>query len=129
MSPVSSPSSSRATQRDGLLIVFLVRLSPLFPFNATNYGFGLTSVKFRDYFFASWIGMLPGTVLYVYIGTLALDLTQLAAGGFTDLAASRYFLIAGFIATIVLTVLITHRATRVLNQKLPDAPSEARSES
>lgn len=77
----------QATANDGFLIVLLVRLSPLFPFNATNYGFGLTGVTFRDYFFASWIGMLPGTILYVYIGTLALDLTELAAGGFADLAA------------------------------------------
>ena len=108
----------RATQADGFLIVLLVRLSPLFPFNATNYGFGLTGVRFRDYFLASWIGMLPGTILYVYIGTLALDLAELAAGGFADIAASRYLLVAGFVATVILTILVTHRATRALNRQL-----------
>ena len=113
-----------ATAHDGFLIVLLVRLSPLFPFNATNYGFGLTGVTFRDYFFASWIGMLPGTILYVYIGTLALDLTELAASGFTDLAAGRYLLVAGFIATVILTVLITHRATRALNRQLSNQSNE-----
>ena len=117
----------RATHKDGFLIVLLVRLSPLFPFNATNYGFGLTAVRFRDFFLASWIGMLPGTILYVYIGTLALDLTELVAGGFSDIAASRYLLAAGFVATVVLTVFVTHRATRALNRQLDPRrrPNEA----
>jgi uncharacterized membrane protein YdjX (TVP38/TMEM64 family) len=46
----------------------LTRLSPVFPFNLLNYSYGLTSVSLRDYFFASWAGMIPGTILYVYIG-------------------------------------------------------------
>jgi uncharacterized membrane protein YdjX (TVP38/TMEM64 family) len=110
----------RAATKDGFLIVLLVRLSPLFPFNATNYGFGLTGVSLRDYFFASWIGMLPGTILYVYIGTLAMNLAELAAGGFSSFAASRYLLIAGFVATLALTALVTHRATRALNEQLAE---------
>lgn len=118
----------RAATKDGFLIVLLVRLSPLFPFNATNYGFGLTGVAFRDFFLASWIGMLPGTILYVYIGTLAMDLTELAATGFSRFAASRYLLIAGFVATLLLTVLVTHRATRALNEHLAEQhhPQETR---
>src|SRR5690606_8718943 len=66
-----------ATRHDGFVIVCLARLSPLFPFNLLNYGLGLTGVRFRDYFFATWIGMLPATTLYVYVGTLAKDLTDL----------------------------------------------------
>jgi len=106
-----------ATGRDGFLIVLLVRLSPLFPFNLTNYGLGLTSVRFRDYLIASWIGMLPGTVLYVYLGSLALDITELAGGG-ANVGARPWLLAAGFIATLVLTIVITKRATAILRKQL-----------
>lgn len=108
----------QATHTDGLVIVLLVRLSPLFPFNVTNYGFGLTAVRFRDYFFGSWIGMLPGTILYVYIGSLAQNFAEIAERGFETGIAGRALLIGGFIATLVLTLLMTRRATRVLNRRL-----------
>ena len=58
--------------------MFLTRLSPVFPFNLLNYAYGLTSVSLRDYFFASWVGMIPGTILYVYIGSLSGDLARAA---------------------------------------------------
>ena len=58
----------QATRHEGFLIVFLTRLSPLFPFNLINYGLALTSVRLRDYFFATWLGMLPITILYTYVG-------------------------------------------------------------
>lgn len=108
-----------AAGKDGFLIVLLVRLSPLFPFNVTNYGLGLTSVRFRDYLFASWIGMLPGTILYVYIGSLALDITELASGGGSAaFDVGPWVFIAGFIATVLLTIVITRRATTVLRRQL-----------
>src|ERR1019366_4448940 len=51
-----------AVAKEGWKIVGLCRLSPAFPFNLLNYAFGLTQVSLKDYFFASWLGMLPGTV-------------------------------------------------------------------
>ncbi len=59
-----------AIAREGWKIVLLLRLSPLFPFVFLNYALGLTRVRFRDYVVASWIGMMPGTVLYVYLGSV-----------------------------------------------------------
>ena len=56
-----------AIKQEGFKIVLLLRLSPLFPFNLLNYTLGLTNVSLRDYVLASWIGMLPGTVMYVYL--------------------------------------------------------------
>jgi uncharacterized membrane protein YdjX (TVP38/TMEM64 family) len=107
-----------ATRREGFAIVFLARLSPLFPFNLLNYGLGITGVGLRDYFFASWIGMLPGTVLYVYIGTLAQNLAELGSGEIGAGTAGRVLLVAGFVATIALTILITRKATRALESHL-----------
>jgi uncharacterized membrane protein YdjX (TVP38/TMEM64 family) len=60
------------TEKHGAVIVALVRLVPIFPFNLVNYGFGLTKVHFWTYVFWSWVCMLPGTVLYV-VGTDAIS--------------------------------------------------------
>jgi uncharacterized membrane protein YdjX (TVP38/TMEM64 family) len=69
----------RAVGAQGFKIVLLLRLSPVFPFNLLNYGLGLTKVRFIDYLCAA-VGMLPGTLLYVYYGKLAGDVAALAAG-------------------------------------------------
>jgi uncharacterized membrane protein YdjX (TVP38/TMEM64 family) len=108
----------RATRHSGFIIVLLARLSPLFPFNLLNYGLALTAVRARDYILASWAGMLPATVLYVYIGTVANDLSELTGGQADSGMAGRVLLIGGLVATAVLTVLITRRATKILDQEL-----------
>ena len=63
--------STRRCAHDGFPIVLLARLSPLIPYNLLNYGLSITAVRFRDYLLATWIGMLPAIVLYVYTGSLA----------------------------------------------------------
>ncbi|MBW1715466.1 MAG: TVP38/TMEM64 family protein [Deltaproteobacteria bacterium] len=60
------------TEKHGAIMVALVRIVPIFPFNFVNYGFGLTRVRFWTYVFWSWLCMLPGTVLYV-VGTDAIS--------------------------------------------------------
>jgi uncharacterized membrane protein YdjX (TVP38/TMEM64 family) len=107
-----------ATRHDGFAIVLLTRLSPLFPYNVLNYALGLTAARFRDYVLASWIGMLPATVLYVYAGSLAKSVTALASGGRAPSWATWSLLALGFAATVVLTVLIARRATRILRERL-----------
>jgi uncharacterized membrane protein YdjX (TVP38/TMEM64 family) len=109
----------RATGKDGFLIVLLVRLTPLFPFNLTNYGLGLTRVTFRDYLIASWVGMLPGTVLYVYLGSLAMNITELASGGgAASFDAGPWVFGTGLVAAILLSVVITRRANALLRKQL-----------
>ena len=108
----------RAAARQGFFIVLLARLSPLFPFNLLNYAFGLTAVRFSDYALASWIGMAPAIVLYVYLGSAAQSLSQLTGGRLESGMAGRVLFIAGLVATLVLTVLITRIATRALAQHL-----------
>jgi uncharacterized membrane protein YdjX (TVP38/TMEM64 family) len=114
-----------ATRNEGFLIVFLARLSPLFPFNLLNYGLSLTAVRFRDYALASWIGMLPATVLYVYIGTAANDLSQIASGNIQSGVGGRVLLLGGLIATVALTVVITRKATQALRRHLDNELAQA----
>lgn len=70
--------------QQGLRIVFLLRLSPLFPFNILNYALGLTSIGFWSYVFASWLGMLPGTFAYVYLGGVGKAAVDAATTGAFD---------------------------------------------
>ena len=104
----------RAVGRQGRWIVFLLRLSIVFPFNLLNYALGLTSVRFVDYAAAS-IGMLPGTVLYVYLGKVGGDLAAVAGGAPMDGGLAQTTLLAvGLAATVLVTVYVTRIARRAL---------------
>jgi uncharacterized membrane protein YdjX (TVP38/TMEM64 family) len=80
-----------AVGRQGFKIVLLTRLSPVFPFNLLNYAFGLTKVSFWKYALASWIGMLPGTVMYVYFGAGLRSLADVATGDVETGVAGKIF--------------------------------------
>lgn len=102
-----------AVAREGWKIVGLVRLSPVFPFNVLNYAFGVTRVSLRDYFWASWIGMIPGTVMYVYLGSLGRNL----AAGRSRTPAEWVLYAAGLVATVGVTLFVTRLARRALEQR------------
>lgn len=110
----------RAVGEQGRRIVLLLRLSPVFPFNLLNYGLGLTKVHFSDYLIAS-VGMLPGSLLYVYYGRVAGDVAALL-GGATVEKDIGYFvvLLLGLAATIVLTTIVTRIARRSLSAATGD---------
>jgi uncharacterized membrane protein YdjX (TVP38/TMEM64 family) len=104
----------RAIGEQGRKIVLLLRLSPAFPFNLLNYGLGLTRVSFRDYLIAG-VGMLPGTLLYVYLGKVAGDVAALAGGAKLERGpGGTLLLVVGLVATIAVTVVITGIARRAL---------------
>lgn len=108
-----------AVAEEGWKIVGLTRLSPVFPFNLLNYAFGLTQVSLKDYFLASWIGMLPGTVMYVYIGSLAGNLASLGSGERSRTPAEWALYGVGLMATVVLTLYLTRIAQRALKRTVP----------
>lgn len=106
----------RAVGQQGFKIVMLVRLSPIFPFNLLNYAFGLTGVPLRQYVLASWLGMLPGTLMYVYLGSALKSLADVAAGTGQGGGVQTAFFIVGLGMTAVATVVITRVAKRALDQ-------------
>ncbi len=109
-------SIDRAVGEQGRRIVFLLRLSPVFPFNLLNYGLGLTKVKLGDYVVAS-LGMLPGTILYVYTGSLAGEVAAAAGGAAPERGPGYYAVLGlGFAATLAVTILVTRTARRALQQ-------------
>ena len=106
----------RAVGAQGRKLVFLLRLSPIFPFNLLNYALGLTKVSFTDYAVAS-VGMIPGTILYVYYGKLAGDVAALAGGAAVQKGAGYYaVLVLGLLATVVVTTLVTRTAQKALKE-------------
>lgn len=110
----------RAIRRQGFLIVLLVRLSPVFPYNLLNYALGLTAVPLRHYVLASWIGMFPATVLYVWAGTFAQNLATAASGEVDTGLAGHGLLALGLVATLAVTVVVTRLASRELSRQLED---------
>lgn len=108
----------RALGQDGLRLVLLLRLSPLFPFVWLNYALGLTRIRFRDYLLGSF-GMLPGAFLYTYFGSAAGSLAALAGGGAAQPAGPLYwaFLALGLIAAILAATLAGRLAGRALGEK------------
>src|SRR5260370_667149 len=100
----------QAVAAGGFKIVLLTRLSPLFPFTLLNYAFGLTKVRFRDYVLASWIGMLPGTVMYVYLGSTVKELADVAAGSVEGGPARLVLFFVGLVATGVVPGYVTRPA-------------------
>ncbi len=106
----------KAVANEGWKVVLLTRLSPVFPFNFQNYAYGLTSVSFVHYVLASWIGMLPGTFLYVYLGTLGKSGLEAASGAEGAGTVKLALQIVGLAATVAVTVLITRTARRALKE-------------
>lgn len=111
----------RAIGDQGWKLVLLLRLSPLIPFNLLNYGLGVTRVRLSHYLIGS-IGMVPGTVLYVYYGRVAGEVA--AAAGGTSRGVEYYALLGlGLLATIAATWMVTRAARRELERRTDDQPA------
>jgi len=107
----------KAVSKEGLKIVLLVRLSPLFPFNLLNYAFGITSVSFQDYLIGS-VGMIPGTIMYVYFGSLVGDIALIGSKNQPGNIILHWVIqIMGLIATIAVTVYVTNIAKKALKDE------------
>jgi len=104
----------RAIGKDGLKLITLLRMSPAFPFALGNYALGLTSVKTTHYMLGSWLGMLLGTFLFVYLGSLVGDVAELASGTSEGGGAKAVLLGVGLVATVVVSVVVTRTARKAL---------------
>jgi uncharacterized membrane protein YdjX (TVP38/TMEM64 family) len=112
----------RAVAEQGFKIVLLSRLSPLLPFGVLSYSFGLTNISFRRYALATWLGMSPGTLLYVYLGAAAKEVGDVFSGRAVDGGAPRVLFFVGLAATLAVTIVIT----RIANAALCEAVREPR---
>ena len=103
----------KAIEEGGWKVVGLLRLSPAIPFNIQNYLYGLTKVKFWEYVLTSWIAMMPGTFMYVYLG----HVSGAALGGDREKSLGEWVLMGvGLLATVAVTVYVTKLAKSKLDE-------------
>lgn len=107
-----------AVAREGGKLVLLLRLSPLIPFNLLNYVLSLSRVSLGTYVVASFVGMLPGTALYVYLGSLAPAAAALASTDQKGGAIQTALYVAGLVATVAVVVIATRAARKALDLEL-----------
>ncbi len=103
-----------AIGKQGWKIVGLLRLSPLIPFNVSNYFYGITAIGFWPYLLASFVGMLPGTALYVYLG--AIGQAGLSGGKKGHSPLEWTFLGIGLLATLGVTIFVSRLAKNALQK-------------
>ena len=116
----------RAIGERGAKLIFLLRLSPVVPFNLSNYFYGLTAVKFWPYVLASWIGMMPGTLAYVYFGTLGRAAAQSATDAGPERGPLEWTLLAvGLAATLAVTIWVSKIARHAIKEteEIPTKPA------
>lgn len=99
-----------AIGEQGWKIVALLRLSPGVPFSLQNYFYGVTAIRFWPCVVASWVAMLPGTFLYVYLGTLG----KTAAAGDETSAAEWAARGVGLVAIVAVTVYLAKLARHAM---------------
>jgi len=119
----------RAVGKEGWKIIALLRLSPVVPFNLSNYIYGLTAVRFGPYVLASWAGMLPGTFMYVYAGYAAARGLEAATGAAPGTGLTTWLqLLIGLAATVAVTVYVTRLAMRAIREQVvADGPAAPQS--
>ncbi len=106
-----------ALAEKGFRIMTLIRLSPIIPFSATNYIAGITSLSFRDYEMALFF-ILPGTILYVFLGASAGSLTASASSGDLNFRITIPVIVVGVILGVLAVGLTSYYAKKELNRVL-----------
>ncbi len=107
----------RAIGEGGWKVVAMLRLSPAVPFNLQNYLYGVTRVRFWPCVLTSWIAMLPGTVMYVYLGHVGRAGLETASGGRSRTPAEWALIVVGLLATVAVTVYVTRLARRAMGEQ------------
>lgn len=95
----------RAAAQHGFLGLLVLRLVPLVPFNAVNFGSGLTAMRWRDYAMATLVGILPGTLVYTFFGLAILEGSTSAS----QEARARLWIAGGLLALLAIVPIVARR--------------------
>ncbi|GAA5442590.1 hypothetical protein Misp06_00764 [Microbulbifer sp. NBRC 101763] len=115
MSHIKPATIGEVIRREGWQMIMLTRLVPLFPFKLSNYFFGLTPVRLRDFILGNTLGVIPLTLHNVYVGSIAADLASL--GKVEERTAVQWTLyIMGFVLAVIALIGLTRMARRALKR-------------
>ncbi len=107
-----------AVAHDGWRIVLLSRLSPIMPYSLINYSLGLTRLSVTKFFFATEVGAIPSTCIYVYLGTLIGNLTRIGPDLRQHQPLQWIVQGLGLVITIGVTIYVTRAASQALKKRL-----------
>ena len=108
----------RAVYDQSFVIVALTRLSLIIPFNLLNYVYGVTGVRKTAYVVATAIGMIPATVLWTYVGTLAKNFDDIRSGNLDSGLPNGYLLLVGLVMIVIVVYIVHRAASRALDERL-----------
>lgn len=109
----------KAVECGGFRILFLLRLAPIVPFAPLSYMLGASRIPLRHFILASWLGLLPGVFLYVYLGSLVSSVGHILSGELTS-GTARMLTWAGLVAVVVALATIALFARRAINQAIDE---------
>lgn len=113
-------SLDNAIAEEGLKLIFLIRLSPAFPFNLLNYALGLTKISLKDYVIGT-TGIVPGTIMYVYLGSLIGDVATLGTGEAPSNPVISWIIkILIFVTVVTISLYIAKIARQALKDAVPE---------
>ncbi len=110
-------SINAAFDREGPFYLFTLRLIPAVPFFVINAVMGLTKIRVTTFWWVSQIGMLPGTMAYVYAGASVPSLDKLAKNGVGGIVTWQ--LLSAFVILGVLPIVIK-RTMHVFSRSQPE---------
>ncbi len=105
----------KATAQHGFVGLLVLRLIPLVPFNALNFGSGLTALRWRDYALATVLGIFPGTLVYTFFADALVQGSTAAS----EAARTRLWIAGGLLVVLTLIPFIARR----LGFRLPSSSS------
>ena len=108
----------------GWKVIFLTRLTPLFPFKLSNYVLGLAHFSFKDFFIGTFFGIWPLAFVNAYIGSMAADLATLDTETAQRPPWQWGIYAAGLVIMIILVLYIARTALEALNTYVPDERKE-----
>lgn len=117
-----------AVEREGTLFLFTLRLLPPVPFWLVNLLAGLTKIRVTTFWWVSQLGMLPGTLVFLWAGASAPPLAEVAEKGMGSLVDWRIFLALALLGLFPLTVrlaLAYFRPSTAAAETPTDAPAKA----
>ncbi|WGL17000.1 TVP38/TMEM64 family protein [Microbulbifer bruguierae] len=118
MSKIKPDNLGEIVRNEGWRMIMLTRMVPLFPFKLTNYFFGLTPLKFRDFVIGTFLGVIPITVNNVYVGSIAADLASIGSERVERTATEWTLYGLGLLFAVIAIIGLTRMARRALKQKI-----------